>query len=146
MEKIIQFVANYDDWQAIRKLKIEEKTDPKTVMEFIASLSTSFDSKVEENLRKVVDLAKVDAVIEEISCGKTEQEIAEALKAVTKRNVSAAINEICEKPELQKNEQKELKQFCRVYAVKKVLKKCGLETDYSSIEIPGLKRLKKKKV
>ena len=146
MEKVIQFVANYDDWRAIKKLKIDEKTDPRTVMEFIASLSMSFDAKVEGNLRKVIDLEKVDAVLEEISCGKTEEEIAEALKAVRKRNVSAAINEICEKPELQKNEQKELKQFCKIYAVKKVLKNCDLEVDYSGVNIPGIKRVKKKKV
>lgn len=146
MEKAIQFFANYDDWQAIKKLKIEEKTGPKTVMEFLASLGTSLDLKVEANLRKAVELKKVDDALAEIKFGKTEEEIAEALKAVNSRNVSAAIKEITGKPEFQKNEQKELEQFCRVYAIKKVLKNCGLMVDYAGIDIPGMGRLKKAKV
>jgi hypothetical protein len=64
---------------------------------------------------------------------------------VNSKKVNAAINEITEKPELQKNEQKEIKQFCKVYAMKKALKQCGLEVDYTNVEIPGMKRLMKKK-
>jgi len=60
-EKYIQFVANYDDWVAIKKLKIEPSMDPKTIMEFLASLTISVDRKVEENLGKMVDLKKLDA-------------------------------------------------------------------------------------
>ncbi len=146
MEKIIQFIANYDEWQAIKKLRVDEKTDPKMVMEFLASLGTSFDAKIEENLRKIVDLGKMDAALDEIQYGKSEEEIANALRTVNSRGVSAAIKEIVQKPELQKNEQRELEQFCRVYAFKKALKNCGLSIDYSSVEIPGMKRLQKRKV
>jgi len=145
MENIIQFMANYGDWRAIKKLKIEEKTDAKTVAEFLAGLSISFDNKIEENLRKTVDLDKVDAALAELSFGKSEEEIAGALKAINSRAVSAAIKEITTLPELQKNEQKELKQFCKVYATKKALNECELSVDYSSVEIPGMKRLRKKK-
>ena len=52
MEGSIQFIANYDDWKAIKKQTITEKTDPLTVMEFLASLTTSVDTKVEVNLKK----------------------------------------------------------------------------------------------
>ncbi len=145
MEEIIQFIANYEDWTVIKKLKIEEKTGPKMVMEFIASLGLSFDNKMESNLRKIVDLKKVDAALAEITLGKSEEEIATALKGVNKRTVSAAIKEISTLPELQKNEQKELAQFCKVYATRKVLKGCGLMADYSQVDVPGMKRVKKKK-
>lgn len=146
MEKFVRFVANYDDWQIIKKLKVDEKTGPKMVMEFITSLGMSFDAKIEENLRKVVDLDKVDKALGEIEGGKTEEEIARALKAVNKRNISVIIKEITQNPELQKNEQKELQQFCKIYALKKVLQNCGLSVEYSSVDIPGMKRMKKKKV
>ena len=145
MENVIQFVANYEDWQAVKKLKVEEKTGPKMVMEFLASLGTSLDSKIEANLKKTVELDVVDGAIAGIECGKSENEIASALKSVNSRAVSSAINSICEKPELHKNEQKELKQFCKVYVTRKVLKNCGLEVDYSNVDIPGMKRTKKKK-
>ena len=37
-EKCIQFIANYDDWVSIKKMKITEATGAKTVLEFLASL------------------------------------------------------------------------------------------------------------
>lgn len=143
-EKYIQFVANYDDWVAIRKLKIEPATDPRTVMEFIAGLSISFDSKVEANLRKIVNLEKVDAAIAELGLGK--KDVAKAIEEVNSRKVGAVAKEISVLPNLQSNEQKEIEQFCKVYAMKKALKECGLAADYADIEIPGMKRLKKAKV
>lgn len=145
MEKSIQFVANYDGWVSVKKLKIEEKTDSKTVMEFLASLGTGIDSKIAFNLGKIVDLKKLDTAIKDIKPGKTEEEIAIALKELNSRKVSQAIKETTELLELQANEKKELEQFCRVYAARKILSECGIMVDYSGIEIPGMKRLKKKK-
>mgnify|MGYP001587058767 CR=1 FL=1 len=142
-EKYIQFVANYDDWVAIRKLKIEAITDPRTVMEFLASLNTNIDSKVEVNLRKIVKLEKIDAAIAELGLGK--KDTARALEEVASRKVNAVIKEITEIPALQKGEQKEVEQFCKVYAMKKAMKACGLQVDYSEIQIPGMKRVMKAK-
>jgi len=140
MDEIIQFMANYSGWKAIKKLKVEPATDPRTVMEFLASLGMSFDRKIEENLRKVVELDKVDAAIEEAGIGK--RDVADAIAEVNSRKVNSLINEICKKPELQKNEQKELIGFCKVYAMRKALLKAELNIDYSSIKIPGIKKKK----
>lgn len=142
-EKFIQFVANYEDWVAVKKLKIEQSTDPRTIMEFLASLTTSVDAKVEANLRKIVDLAKLDAALNELGLGKGD--VAKALVEVSGRKISSAINEITVLEKFQKNEQKELADFCRVYATKKALLACGLKADYSFVEIPGMNRLKKVK-
>jgi translation elongation factor EF-G len=143
-DKYIQFVANYEGWVSIRKLAIEPATDPKTIMEFLAGLTTSVDSKVEENLRKIVALEKVDKAIEELGLGK--KDTAKALEEVNSRKVGSAIKEITQSLEgFQKPEKKELEQFCRVYAMKKALKACGLGVDYSGVEIPGMKRVKKNK-
>jgi hypothetical protein len=145
LEEGIQFIANYGDWKAIKKLKIESATDSRTIMEFLASLGTGIDRKIEDNLRKVVDLGKVDAAIKEIEAGKGKEAIAEIIAEVSGRRVNAAITEACSKPELQKNEQKELIGFCKVYALRKALGNAGLFVDYSNVEIPGMKRLMKKK-
>ncbi|MEK6957606.1 MAG: DUF2666 family protein [archaeon] len=142
-EKYIQFVANYDDWVSIKKLKIESVTDPRTVMEFLASLTTSVDAKIEANLRKIVDLAKVDKAIDELGLGK--KDTGRALEEVGSRKVNSVINEVTELPQFQKGEKKELAQFCKVYAMKKALKQCALEVDYTNVKIPGMKRLMKKK-
>ena len=145
-DKIIQFVANYDDWVSIKKIKITKETDPINVAEFLAGLSFSFDRKIEENIRKKVALDKLDAVIKEIPTGKKEAEIATALSQLNSRKVSSVIKEITELDGLQKNEQKELAGFCQAYATRKVLNDCKLAADYSKIEIPGMKKVMKTKV
>ncbi len=146
MDRVIQFIANYDDWVSVKKLKVEEKTEPRTIMEFLASLGTGIDGKVEANLRKMVDLGKLDSAIAELQAGKGRQQIAEILAEINSRKVNSVIKEICGLPELQKNEQRELIGFCRVYALRKALGQAGLSVEYSSIEIPGMRKLKKNKV
>jgi hypothetical protein len=143
-DKYISFISNYDDWVSIKKLKIEPATDPKTIMEFLASLNNGIDAKVEANLGKIIDLKRIDAAINEI--GLERKDIAKALEEVSSRKVNAVIKEITALPNLQKNEQGEMEDFCRVYAMRKALKACGLQVDYSEVEIPGMKRLKKAKV
>ncbi len=142
MEGSIQFIANYDDWKAIRKQTVTEKTDPLTVMEFLAGLTNSVDGKVEINLKKKVDLVKLDAAIEAL--GLTKGDAIKALEEINSRSISKVINEISGVPSLQKNQQKEVAGFCKTYATRKCLKACGLMVDYSQIEIPGMGRLKKK--
>lgn len=140
------FVANYGDWKVVKKLKVTEKTDPRTVMEFLASLCSGVDRKVEANLSKLVELKKVDAVLEEElqGKGKSEADIAALLAVLNGAKLRKVLNEICGLEGLQKGEQKELKQFCRVYAIRKALKELGVMVDYSQIAIPGMKRLMKK--
>jgi len=146
MDKCIQFVANYDDWVAVKKLSISETPDPIVVMEFVASLGYSFGRKIEENLRKAVELEKVDAVLNEelegIAGGK--KGIETALAAAKNAKVVKAIKEVCDKPELQKKKKKELEEFCRAYALKKALNAAGLKVNYSEIETPSVKAAMKK--
>lgn len=146
MEESIQFVANCGEWKAIKKLRIEPATDSRMIMEFLASLETGIDRKIEENLRKTVDLDRVDAAIGGLGLGKGGENVAVAIAEVAGRKVNSVIAEVCSKPELQKNEQKELIGFCKVYAMRKALNETGLSIDYSSVDIPGMKRLVKKKV
>jgi len=146
-EKYIQFVANYDDWVSIKKLKIEPNTDPRTILEFLASLTTSVDKKFEENLQKILDLKQVENAVNEVFAGgKGASAINEAIAAVNSSKVNSAINAVTENPKWQKNEQKEMKDFCKVFAMRTALKKCGLMIDYSSVEVPGMKRIMKKKI
>jgi D-ribose pyranose/furanose isomerase RbsD len=137
----IQLIANYADWKAIKKITITEKTDPKTVAEFLASLTISVDNKIEYNLKKIIELDKIDKAIEEV--GIEKKDVAKAIEEVNSRKISKIINEITSLDSLQKNEQKELQQFCKAYAMRKTLQKAGIIIDYSEIDIPGLKRLKK---
>ncbi|MFA6268959.1 MAG: DUF2666 family protein [archaeon] len=142
MEGSIQLVANYDDWKAVKKQTITEKTDPLTVAEFLSSLTNSVDAKVEFNLRKKVALDKLDKALTDL--GLVKGDAVRAMEEINTRTISKVINEISAVPTLQKNQQKEVGEFCKVYATRKALKSCGLMIDYTQIEIPGMGRLKKK--
>ena len=133
MDKVIQFIANYDEWQAVRKIKITEKTTPKDIMEFLSMLTVSVDNKIEQQLRMIVELNKVDSFIKEnIEKGKSIELIAKALNLLESRNFSKLLNELTGKIE-NKNDQKEIKSFIKLYAIRKTLNMLGLNVDYSII-------------
>lgn len=147
-ENYIQFVANYGDWKAVKKLKVESATEAKTIMRFLASLSIGIDRKVEENLRKILKLEKVDEALTEIAKGKKAENAAEVIASASSGKVNKAINEITSSLDLQAKEKKELQEFCKVYVLKKAFKECGLNVDYSTIQlnIPGMRKKLAKKV
>ncbi len=146
-DEYIQLVANYGEWKAVKKLKIEPATDARTVLQFLASLGISLDNKIEQNLRKSVEIQKLDAVLAELPKGKSEEEISEILKAVSSGKVNKVIAEISKAKEISGKELAELQEFCKVYALKKALKESGLFIDYSAVhlQIPGMKKSKAKK-
>ncbi len=145
MEESIQFIANTKSWVSIKKLKVTEQTDPRSIMEFLGSLGTGLDRKVEESLGKIVELEKLDSVLDEI-LGETGKNPGDIIREVNGRKVSAIVNELVEKPEWQKGEKKEVSEFLKVYAMKKALKNVKVRVDYSEIKIPGMKKVKKAKV
>jgi hypothetical protein len=143
MEGMIQFIANYEDWKIIKKITITNITEPLVIAEFLASLTYSTDGKIESNLRKVVELEKIDNAIKGLSFKKGDS--ARALEEVNSRQVGKVINEICKLEKFSGPIQKELIGLCKIYATKKVLKECEILVNYSEAEIPTLKRAKKAK-
>ena len=142
----IQFVAKLGNWVAVRKLTIEEKTDPLMVMEFLAGLSVSFDNKIEEFLGKEIDIKRLNTAIEEEleGTGKGEKGISEAIAKIAGAKLGRVINELCDAKNRQPKETKELKEFCKVFALRKAFRKAGLKVDYSTIETPAIKAAMKK--
>jgi len=141
MEGSIQLVANYEDWKAVKKITITNMTDPLVIAEFLASLTYSTDSKIESNLRKVVELDKVDTVLKGLNLGKGDA--GKAIEEVNSRSVSKVIGEITNLSKFDGSTQKELVGLCKIYAVKKALKACGIINSYHEAELPNLKRVKK---
>jgi len=145
MEESIQFIANTKGWIAIKKLKVTEQTDPRSVMEFLAGLGTGIDRKVEENLGKIVEIEKLNSVLEEI-LNETGKSAGEIVQAMNSRKIGAVVNELVEKSEWQKGEKNEVAEFLKVYATRKALRNIKVRVDYSEIKIPGMKKPKKAKV
>lgn len=143
-EESIQFIANTKGWTSIKKMKVTPATDPRAFLEFLASLNTGIDRKVEEFLGRIVDLSKVDKVLSELFEGKAKPE--EIIQKVNGPTVNRVVSELTTAlTHFQPGEQKEIAEFLKVYAMRKALKQNKIRVDYSEIDIPGMKRLKKVK-
>ena len=143
-EESIQFIANTKGWTSIKKMKVTQETDPRAFLEFLASLNAGIARKVEDFLGKIVDITKVDKALNELFESKAKPE--EIIQKVNGMQVNKAISELIEGlNNLQPGEKKEVSDFLKVYAMRKALKQNKIRVDYSEIDIPGMKKLKKTK-
>jgi len=127
--------------ESSKKITITDVTEPLVIAEFLASLTFSTDEKIENNLRKVVELNRVDDALKELDLGKGDT--GKAIEEVNSRAVGKIINEIAKLDKFNGPTQKELVGLCKIYATKKALKACGIMVEYSEAELPNLKRVKK---
>ena len=135
-EEVIQFIANCKGWQAIKKLKMDDKVPPIDVADFLASISISFDNKLFDAVGKLIDLKKLDSYLDSIISGKLkkEEDFALVLKEVTGVNASKLINSLIPVGADNKTKDK-LKEYSKVYLLRGALRKGSLSVDYSNIPI-----------
>ncbi|PIU02980.1 MAG: hypothetical protein COT55_00660 [Candidatus Diapherotrites archaeon CG09_land_8_20_14_0_10_32_12] len=137
MVEEIQFIANCKGWQAIKKLKIDDNVPPIDVADFLASISLSFDNKLFEYVGKIVDIKQLDDFSAKLVSGKLkkEEDFALVLKEITGVNASKLINSLI--PVTADNKTKDkLKEYMKVYLLRKILKVGNLTVDYSGVPIP----------
>ena len=123
----IQFIANYPGWKCIKKYKITEKTDPRTFLEFMSSYKVSLENRLEKYLHSISGEAKLKEFVSRAP-GKTEKVSAVFSYVHTLAPSDAA-----------------LKTLIQTLVLRKTLRARGLFVEASQIEVPGLKRLLKKK-
>lgn len=132
----IQFIANTDEWKVVKRLKIDENVQGVDIASFLASVSISFDTKIEDYLKKSVNAKTIDEYIDSITKGtfKTEEEISKVLKAINcaaaNKTISASIPET-----LSPKEKDMLKTLLKSYLTKKTLLKIGFCVDYTNLPL-----------
>jgi len=132
----IQFIANTNDWKAIKKLKIESNVTGIDIATFLASVSISFDTKIEQYLKNAINIKPVDEYIESITKGtiKTEEDIAKVLKGVNAMAAGKAIT--ASLPEgLSPKDTDLIKSFLKSYLTKKTLQKIKFCVDYTNLPL-----------
>lgn len=139
----IEFIANTDDWKAIKRLKIDEKVPDLDIISFLASVSISFDTQIEKHLRKINDLKPIEEYIDKITkgMGKSEEDLAKVLRGILSPNASKAIN-ACIPGNITPKEKDLLKATLKVYITKKTLAKIGFTIDYTKLPIQINKKRK----
>jgi hypothetical protein len=136
----IQFIANYDTWKCVKKFRVTPETDPRTVGEFFVSYHISLENKLEKQLGEMVGAEKLNALVASAPTAKTAAEIP-ALFSFLKGNEFAKKMEGIVPPA----QKATLLPAVKSLVLRKVLHANGLAGDYRSVDIPGLKRLLKKK-
>jgi len=137
MDESINFIANCKGWQVVKKMKIDDNVPPIDVIDFLASISLSFDNKLFEYLGKVVDIKQLDEFSSKLVSGKLkkEEDFALVLKEITGVNASKLINSLIPADADNKTKDK-LKEYMKVYLLRKILKIGNLTVDYSGVPIP----------
>ncbi len=139
MEEGIQLIANFNDWKVVKKINISEKTPPFTILEFFASFMFSVEKKAEYYLEKTGSLREIEALID---TGQTLQQKFELIKS---RQMSSLFNQFMEKINLEKKQEKGMKDILSIYAIRYALKKEDIKFSYGEAEVPSLKKIKKGK-
>lgn len=133
----IQLIANYPNWKCIKKFTISELSDPKTVGEFFVSYSISLDNRLEKYLSQIVNMEKVKEIIASAPTAKMAGEVPALLQYIASPSVQQKTHALGKTPLQGK--------LIHTYVIRSLFKQNGLMGDYTGVEIPGLKRLMKKK-
>ncbi len=133
----IRLISNNVQWKSIKKFAITEKTDPRTFMEFLGSFSASLDNKLESYLGEIVDLKKIETMLNRGPQGKTASDLEKIFPFLNGNDLKQAIASLAHDPSIP--------QWLHVYANRQMLEKSKLFVKFSQVEIPGMKRLLKKK-
>jgi hypothetical protein len=132
----IQFIANTDDWKAIKKLKVEADVPDVDIATFLASVSISFDTKIEQYLKKAVNAKTIDDYIDSITKGtfKSEEDIAKVLKGINAMAAGKAITASLPAG-LSPKDTDMYKAILKSYLTKKTLTKIGFCVDYTNLPL-----------
>ncbi|MCD6247633.1 MAG: DUF2666 family protein [Candidatus Diapherotrites archaeon] len=133
----IQFIAKLGDWVSVKKLKVEKATEPREVAEFLISLAMSANRKIEDFLAEEIDFETIKKAIDDIS---SEEPLKVLENATVRRVIRQAIKN---RKTLDKKVVKEFEELAKVFALRYALKKAGYKIDYSEVETPSLKLVKK---
>ncbi|MFH0970449.1 MAG: hypothetical protein V1776_03245 [Candidatus Diapherotrites archaeon] len=139
----IQLIANYSGWQCVKKYVVTSQTQPRTFMEFLGSFSVSMEKKLESYLRETADIKKLDSFIANAPKGKTANDLEKLSQFYASDETKNTIREIALASTAK--EKGKIESTLYVYTARKLLEPCKLFCLYSQVEIPGLKRLLKKK-
>lgn len=103
---------------------------------FLASVSISFDTKIEQYLKKAVNAKTIDDYIDSITKGtfKSEEDIAKVLKGINALAAGKAIT--ASLPEgLSPKDTDMYKAILKSYLTKKTLAKIGFCVDYTNLPL-----------
>ncbi len=131
----VQLIANYNAWKCVKKFRVEETTNRRTVAELVTSYCITLDLRFEEYLHSHGNVSALDAVLQKAP--DKSASLKDMMNFLKSGEVTAAIQKAAASGEFP-----EYMNVLRAYAIRKVLKTRGLIVDYTQIKsLPGWKRV-----
>lgn len=144
-EGTIQLISNNPQWKSVKKMTILDTMSPRTVMEFMGSYCATIDNRIEHYLGQTADLQKMSTFLDSAPSGKSAGELESVFQFLAGNELKKMSESISSAAKIPAMEKERMSKLLHVYAVRKVLENCKIPVNYSQIDIPGLKRLLKKK-
>jgi hypothetical protein len=131
----VQLIANYPEWKCVKKFRVEETTNRRTVAELVTSYCITLDLRFEEYLHSHGKIDMLDSVLQKAP--DKSASLNEMMTFLKSEEVNAAVQKTAATGGFS-----EYAGVLHAYAIRKVLKTRGLIVDYTQIKsLPGWKRV-----
>lgn len=128
----VDFSVNMGAWKKNHRATVTRDFTTLHEAMAIAHATAGADIVLEDALRSIVELNKLDEVIQEATRGKA----GDALTLLASRKTSTLITQLSEGGKRQAKEKKELQEMMRLYASRKVLRHYKMELNYGLAASP----------
>jgi len=139
MEESIQFISNLKDFISVKKMKIAPEVTKSDIVEFLAAVQVSTNTKIKEYLEKIIDITKFNKETESLIALEPTKFFTEVNSTKTKKIISGLLSS-----EINKDLKDALIQAYVVYLTEKYLISKGFVIGYHGIIFPTRKKQLKK--
>ncbi len=139
MEENIQFVSNLKGFVSVKKMKITPEVTKTDIVEFLAAIQISTNTKIKEYLEQIIDITKFSKDTESLMAQEPAKFFTDVNSAKTKKIIIALLVE-----DMHKDLKAALAQAYVVYLTEKYLVTKGFIIGYHGIIFPARKKQLKK--
>jgi len=139
MEESIQFISNLKGFVSVKKMKIAPEVTKTDIVEFLAAVQISTNTKIKEYLEQIVDINKFNKDTENLLTQEPTKFFTDVNSAKTKKVIIALLAE-----DMNKDLKDAIAQAYVVYLTEKYLVSHGFVVGYHGIIFPARKKQLKK--
>jgi len=139
MEESIQFISNIKGFVSVKKMKIAPEVTKTDIVEFLAAIQISTNTKIKEYLEQIIDINKLIKETEGLMAQEPTKFFTDINSSKTKKIISSHLSE-----DMNKDLKDAIAQAYIVYLTEKYLITKGFVIGYHGILFPARKKQLKK--
>lgn len=138
MEERIEFVSSVKNFTAVKKMKLDETKTSLDVVQFIASIQVTTNSKIRSLLEEIIDVEKLNESTKHLMILDYSKFFAEIYSSKTKKIIASLFSE-----DFNKKFKDAFLEAYQVYLIEKYFLINKRAIGYHQILFPALSKLKK---